>query len=99
MAKNGEILDPTGPEFPNRWTRIPGPGPKNGRYPGKTGSGSKKMADTRVKPGPDPFCRQTGHQDFRRNWVNLEICNLGPEVSVINMHNVCCPPRLSPVNQ
>ena len=38
LAKNGEIFDPTGPEFPNRWTRIPGP----------------EMADTRVKPGPDP---------------------------------------------
>ena len=41
-AKNGENLDPTGPVFSNRWTRIPGPG------------SGPKMADTRVKPDPDP---------------------------------------------
>ena len=39
LTKNDEILDPTGPIFSDRWTRIPGP---------------KTITITRVKPGPGP---------------------------------------------
>ena len=41
MAKIGKKCLNVGSEFPNRWTQIPGPGPK--------------MADTRIKPGPGPI--------------------------------------------